>query len=151
MSESPALLKLIALDGDDLPVLSAHVQDATVRPVDIVVEAGRMVLPLNRFVWEAPASRRRFFARHERRNAVLDVAHIHSMKAKGIDRQDADAVLSMLALVFTTAEDDEQFDRLTLTFAGGAELELQVDGLEARLTDLGGAWATRSRPDHPAA
>ncbi len=151
MSETPALLKLIALDGDDLAVLSAHVQDATVRPADIVVADGRMVLPLNRFVWEAPASRRRFFPRHERRNAVLDVAHVRATKAKGVDRQDGDAVMSLLSVVFAPASDSEPLDRLTVTFAGGGELVLDIDGLEARLTDLGGAWATRSRPDHRAA
>lgn len=148
MSETPALLKLLALDGDDLPVLSAHMQDATVRPGDITVENRRLVLPLNRFVWEAPASRRRFFPRHERRNAVLDVAHVRGIKAKGINRTDEDGVLSMLALTFTPAAEDGQLDRLTVAFAGGAELALDMDGLEARLTDLGGAWAARSRPDH---
>ncbi len=151
MSETPALLKLIALDSDDLAVLSAHLQDATVRPADIVVEGGRMVLSLNRFVWEAASSRRRFFPRHERRNAVLDVAHVRATKAKGIDRQDEDAVLSLLSVTFTVASGGEALDRLTVTFAGGAELLLDVDGLEARLTDLGGAWATRLRPDHRAA
>ncbi len=148
MSDTPALLKLIALDGDDLPVLSAHLQDATVRPADIVVEKGRLVLPVNRFVWEAPASNRKLFARHERRNAVLDVGHVRSLKAKGVARQDDDAVLSLLSLTFDAATGEEKRDRLTITFAGEAELVVDIDGLEARLTDLGGAWATRSRPDH---
>src|SRR5256885_8462118 len=49
-----APLKLIALDADDLAVISAHVQDARVQTCDIIWRQGekRLVIGLNRLDWE---------------------------------------------------------------------------------------------------
>ncbi|MCK0198640.1 DUF2948 family protein [Ancylobacter sp. 6x-1] len=48
-------LKLIALDGEDLAILSAHLQDAVVRVGDMVFlqREHRFALLANRFDWEA--------------------------------------------------------------------------------------------------
>ena len=48
-------LKLIALDQDDLEVVSTHLQDAVVKVADIVwlPAEKRLVLGLDRFDWEA--------------------------------------------------------------------------------------------------
>ena len=48
------LLKLVALDGDDIEVVSAHLQDASVKPADIRWRPGerRIVVALDRFDWE---------------------------------------------------------------------------------------------------
>ena len=62
-------LKLIALDADDLAVISAHVQDARVQAADIIWRQGekRLVVGMSRLDWEqtlagetdpAPAGRR---------------------------------------------------------------------------------------------
>ena len=47
-------LKLIALDADDLAVISAHVQDARVQTSDIVwrQDEKRLVVGMNRLDWE---------------------------------------------------------------------------------------------------
>ena len=47
-------LKLLALDEDDLKVMSAHVQDAVMKVGDLqfLPAAKRFVLPMNRFAWE---------------------------------------------------------------------------------------------------
>jgi hypothetical protein len=49
-----ALLKLIALDADDLAVISAQVQNAQVQAVDIIWRPGekRLVVGLDRLDWE---------------------------------------------------------------------------------------------------
>ena len=46
-------LKLVALDKDDVEVVSAHVQDALVKVADILwrPRAHRFVMALNRFDW----------------------------------------------------------------------------------------------------
>ena len=46
-------LKLIALDADDLAVISAHVQDARVQPADIIWRQAekRLVIGMNRLDW----------------------------------------------------------------------------------------------------
>ena len=47
-------LKLLALDTEDLEVISAHVQDAVVRVADMGYARGdhRFALLMNRFDWE---------------------------------------------------------------------------------------------------
>ena len=51
---TPEQLKLIALDADDLAVISAHVQDARVQASDIVwrQDEKRLVVGMNRLDWE---------------------------------------------------------------------------------------------------
>ena len=50
----PAPLKLIALDADDLAVISAHVQDARVQAADIIwrQDEKRLVVGMSRLDWE---------------------------------------------------------------------------------------------------
>jgi len=52
------LLKLVALDKEDLEIVSAHLQDAVVKVGEIVwqPEDHRLVVGLNRFDWEAASS-----------------------------------------------------------------------------------------------
>ena len=75
-SSNDELLRLVALDAEDLAILSAHVQDAVLRVKDInwLPRKGHFVLGLNRFVWEKAAAgswRKREF---ERRRAALHLA-----------------------------------------------------------------------------
>ena len=53
MTVCPEELKLVALDKDDIEVVSAHVQDALVRVGDIFWQPRehRFVMALNRFDW----------------------------------------------------------------------------------------------------
>ena len=53
-------LKLIALDREDIEVVSAHLQDAVVKAADIRWRPAekRVVVALNRFDWEAAQRRR---------------------------------------------------------------------------------------------
>ena len=48
-------LKLVALDGDDIEVVSTHLQDAVIKAADIHwrPSENRVVVGLNRFDWEA--------------------------------------------------------------------------------------------------
>ncbi len=62
------LLKLIALDNDDVEVISTHLQDAVLKVGDIVWRPSerRLVLGLNRFDWEAAVDAAPSCARHGR-------------------------------------------------------------------------------------
>ncbi len=53
MAVCPEELKLVALDKDDIEVVSAHVQDARVRVGEILWEPRdhRFIMPVNRFDW----------------------------------------------------------------------------------------------------
>jgi len=140
------LLKLAALDEEDLKIISAHVQDAVLKVGDLVFRPRekRFVAGMNRFVWE---KKQQFFNRSsERRRSVLHFDRVLSVQAAGIDREKPDDVLSLLALRFTPGE--MPAGALELLFSGGATIRLEVECIEARLTDLGAAWETASRPTH---
>lgn len=141
------LLKLIALDADDLAIVSAHVQDAVAKVGDIAFFPAqkRFVLPLHRFAWEIEAGRFRK-PHNERRNSFLHFDRVLSVKATGIDREKAKDVLSLLAISFAPGE--EPAGIIELVFAADAAIRLEVEVIEARLADLGGAWGASSRPDH---
>ncbi len=140
-------LKLIALDTQDLEIVSAHVQDAVIKVADLTYIAGekRFVLAMNRFVWE---NRPGFFTRrHERRRAALHFEGVRAVKSIGFAREGAEDVLSLLAVRFEPGSEAPS-GFIELTFSGGAAVRLEVDFVEARLSDLGAAWETGSRPVH---
>ncbi|MBN9241779.1 MAG: DUF2948 family protein [Mesorhizobium sp.] len=139
-------LKLLALDEDDLKVMSAHVQDAVMKVGDLqfLPAAKRFVLPMNRFAWEVKTG---FFRRHnERRQAVLHFDRVLGAKTSGIRRDEPDDVLSLLAVSFVPI--NAPAGLVELIFSGGGTVVLDVECIEARLADVGGAWQAAARPVH---
>ena len=137
------LLRLAALDEQDLTIVSAHVQDAVVRVGDLKLISAqkRFLVPMNRFAWEGKATNT-----PERRNSVLHFDRVNAVQTSGIARDKADDVLSLLAVGFEAG--DLPAGAVTLVFSGGAAIRLEVEVIEARLADLGGAWEASSRPRH---
>jgi Protein of unknown function (DUF2948) len=142
------MLKLVALDEEDLAIISAHVQDAVmkVEHLDYAKASSQFILTMNRFAWEAGAGGRR--AGDERRLSVLNFARVTSVKAHRINPRKKADVLSLLAIRFLPS--DPPGGAIELVFAGDASIRLDVECIEARLTDTGGAWAASSRPAHRA-
>ncbi|MER8994942.1 MULTISPECIES: DUF2948 family protein [unclassified Mesorhizobium] len=139
-------LKLVALDDQDLSIISAHVQDAVMKVSDLeyLPSVKRFVLTMNRFVWEAKSG---FLRRHnERRQAVLHFDRVLGAKTSGIARDKPDEVLSLLAISFLAL--DKPAGIVELIFSGGGAIMLDVECIEARLADVGGAWEATSRPVH---
>ncbi|MCJ8310067.1 MAG: DUF2948 family protein [Rhizobiaceae bacterium] len=144
-------LKLMALDADDLLVLSAHVQDSVLLSAEIEFDPnkGLLFLPINRFAWEAPSARRLFFKKYQRRRSVLHFSKIKSLKSSGVDRSSASEVQSVLSITFQASpQEDDPGGQIQLDFAGGGGLLLDVECIEAQLTDLGAAWKASSKPQH---
>lgn len=143
-----APLKLAALDGEDLLVISAHVQDAVLRASDLVWSAARkrFALAMNRFAWEAVPEGKRRATQYQRRQTALHFDRVTAVKSTGIDRRQPDRILSLLAIEFEPS--DEPAGEVKLVFAGGAEIRLSVECIEAQLTDLGAAWTTSAKPGH---
>ncbi|MER2606687.1 MAG: DUF2948 family protein [Siculibacillus sp.] len=139
-------LKLLALDAEDLAIVSAHVQDAVLKVGDIHWRADekRLVLGLNRFAWETTDGRRtRGF---ERRRAALHFSRVTSVKAAHLSPSEPDVVVELLAVRFE--ETDAPSGVVELVFAGGAAMRLEVECLEVGLADLGAVWATPHCPNH---
>lgn len=141
------LLRLAAVDEEDLAVLSAHVQDAVLKVADLIwlPKERRFAMAMNRFVWEGEADGRH--PPNQRRRSALTFDRVTNVRSAGIDRARPDAVLELLALSFAVGE-EAPAGRITLVFAGGAAVELEAEVIEARLADLGPAWAAAARPSH---
>jgi hypothetical protein len=141
----PDRLKLAALDAEDLAVISAYVQDAILKVGDLVYlpQEKRFVVAMNRFIWEKAGGRR---ADYERRRAALTFDRVTSAKTSHIRRDRPDAVLELLAVSFDAT--DTPGGVVNLVFAGDGMVRLEVECIEARLADLGAAWATAAKPSH---
>jgi len=138
-------LKLVALDKEDLEIVSAHLQDALVNPTEILWRPSerRVVIGLNRFDWEAAHGNA---PEYRRRSAALRFERVLSCKALNVDPSSKDDVLNLLAVDFR--QGDPPAGVVILTFSGGAALRLDVECLEAEFADLGSVWVTAACPDH---
>jgi Protein of unknown function (DUF2948) len=150
-------LKLVALDKDDIEIVSAHVQDALVKIADIWWQPReqRFVMALNRFDWmnaadaEGAKSPDLVAADYRRCRTALRFERVNVCKCRGLDQSDKNAMLNLLAVEF--AERDSPAGIVTLTFSGGGAIRLEVECLEAELVDLGEVFAAALCPDHFAA
>jgi hypothetical protein len=127
-------LKLIALDEDDLAVISAHVQDARVQTADIIWRQGekRLVIGMNRLDWEQTLSGE---TTPRRLIAALRFDRVLSCKSRNIDLDAPETVLDLVGIEFYPGEDPG--GSAMLLFAQGGALRLDVECLECELTDLG--------------
>jgi hypothetical protein len=127
-------LKLIALDADDLAVISTHVQDARVQPSDIIwrQREKRLVIGMNRLDWEQKLSGR---TEPSRLVAALRFDRVLACKSRRIDLASADAPLELVGIEFHANEPPGGC--AILMFADGSALRLDVECLECQLTDLG--------------
>ena len=138
-------LKLLALDTEDLDVISTHVQDAVVRVADMgyARRDRRFALLMNRFDWQSGTGRR---DKGVRKRAALHFDSVQSVVTNGYDPAAPEGVLELLAITFKPV--DGPAGIIELSFAGGGTVRLGVECLEARLSDLGAAWAAAARPAH---
>ena len=138
-------LKLLALDTEDLEVISAHVQDAVVRVPDMGYARGdrRFALLMNRFDWETGNGRR---DKGLRKRAALHFDAVQSVVTAGFDPASQQGVLELLDIAFQPI--DCPAGIIELRFAGGGTVRLGVECLEARLADLGAVWAAAAKPAH---
>lgn len=127
-------LHLLAVDGKDLEVVSALMQDAAVRTGDIAYDARAHVLALvaNRYRWEARA--------RSRARAGLRIGSVTRARRRNWPTSD-EAVLELLAIRADGAT-------LVLDFAGGSSLRLDVEAIDLTMEDLTGPWGTRTTPAH---
>src|SRR5437773_8719520 len=127
-------LKLIALDADDLAVISTHVQDARVQTFDIIWRQGekRLLVGMNRLDWEQTLSGE---TAPRRLVAVLRFDRVLSCKSRNIDLGAPEIALELVGIEFHPGE--APGGSAVLMFSQGGALRLDVECLECELTDLG--------------
>jgi hypothetical protein len=136
-------LKLRAIDAEDLAMISAILQDALVAPSDLAFQRGRFGGVLVRFCREErtrPAD-----APIRQVKCALSLGTVTAVRLRGVDRH-ATAPLEVLAL--SAGEDDERPRHVTMHFAGGGALRIEVERLDLRLEDIGDPWGTSLVPHH---
>ena len=144
MDETADPLRLVALDDEDLAVISANLQDALISIGDIAYlpDDKRFALAGKRFDWVKAAHggcRRCAVGLHFER--VLGVAR------SGFQQSETGRELNLLAIEFEPTE--APAGHVTLTFSGGAAIRLSVECLEGQMRDLGPCWPCETRPAHP--
>ncbi|MBB5047978.1 hypothetical protein HNR60_002737 [Rhodopseudomonas rhenobacensis] len=128
------LLKLIALDADDLAVISAHVQDARLHAGDIVwrQQEKRLVLGLSRPDWDQTLAGEPLPGRLI---AALRFDRVLACKSRNIELNTPGAILELLGIEFYPG--DAPGGAALLMFRNGGALRLDLECLECELTDLG--------------
>ena len=135
------MLRLTALDSEDLAIISAQMQDAVLLAGDMSYDPKRkqFVVLANRFAWDDAET-------PQRRRTGLHFDRVLKVTTLNMSHLEKDEVLSLLSVTF--AELDAPSGEVLLTFADGATLRLSVECLEAQMSDLGPAWAAIAVPHH---
>ncbi|WP_159728245.1 DUF2948 family protein [Methylosinus sp. Ce-a6] len=143
-SPQPEGLRLQAMDAEDLSCLSALLQDALVRVGDIAFlpEKRRFAFVGCRYDWAAAEQGRR-----ERCHSGVHFDGVRRVRRLKIALDRPEAILELLAVTFEPAAEPPG-GVVTLIFAGGAAISLDVECVEARLQDLGSRWGVRACPSH---
>jgi hypothetical protein len=146
MAEAHNLLKLAAFDADDLQIISLQMQDAILKVGNIkyLPRHRKVALVANRFDWDQ--AERQVDAPYRRRLSGLQFTRVTSLKSRKIRQDDRDAVLMLLSISFEPR--DPPSGDIVLCFAGGGDLRLEVECIEAQLQDLGPEWKTPAKPVH---
>jgi hypothetical protein len=135
-------LRLLAEDTEDLAIIAAALQDAVGKIGEIHYEAAarQLTLVLNRYRWEAdgPAA--------ERVRAGLQFGGVLSVQARKLRRDAPEAVIELLTIDFEPAE--APGGAVVLSFAGGGDLRLEVECIDAALADVSAPWPTKRTPAH---
>ena len=143
-AEPARLLRLIALDPDDLSVMSAHLQD-TLIPIDSLAylpKEKRFALVGRRFDWVEAAA-----GGCQRWQTGLHFESVRAVARAGFEQTETDRVLNLLAIGFEAGE--APGGTIIMTFSGGAAIRLEVECVEAQMRDLGERWRCDTQPSHP--
>jgi hypothetical protein len=147
-SEQP--LRLRALDIEDLPVISALIQDAVLPATEMtwLPAKNRFAMLLNRFRWEDRDNAAQHNRKFERVQSMLVVDTVSKAAFSGINPNDPNEVLSILSIEFSPT--DAPSGILTLNLSGDGAIALTVECLEVTLKDVTRPYIapSGSAPDH---
>lgn len=142
------VVRLRAVDTEDIRVVSALLQDAIIPVADMAFlpDEQQFVIMASRFRWEGgvrddgptPDEGAEGSARIQ---CAVRFTGVTAVRRRGIDLRRRGAFLSLLAL-------EPVEGALLLRLAGGADIRLEGASIECRLSDRGDPWPTRNRPDH---
>jgi len=145
-------LRLRAIDAMDLSVIAAHLQDAIAQVGDMAYQPQkrRFAMMLNRFMWEDVEDDKGEGPKaddgYRRVRSALHFDGVHRVQTQGLRLGAKEAVAELLTLAFEPQS--EPAGTIKMTFAGGGAIKLDVECLDAWLTDVSAPWPTPHRPGH---
>ncbi len=147
-------LRLRAIDQVDLSVIAAHLQDAIAKISDMGFEAKkrRFAVLFNRFMWEDVEDDKGKGAKPDKNapfrrvRTALHFDGVLRVQSTGLRLANSQALATLLTLKFEQVSDPA--GAITLTFAGGGALKLEVECLDVWLNDVSAPWSTPHRPGH---
>lgn len=149
-------LKLTARDAEDLRVIAACLQDGLTRMAEMTYlpRERRFAAVFNRFMWETLNDGTGADTEGTLYNRVSSGIHfdgVMSARLQGIQRDAPDAWLELLTISIDGpegAEDGAADQSITLVFAGGGHIRLEVECIDCALSDMGAPWTTQNLPKH---
>jgi hypothetical protein len=125
-----------------LEIIAAALQDAVGKIGDIRYDAAarQVTLVLNRFRWESDERMA------ERVRTGLQFGGVLSVQARKLRRDAPDAVVELLTIEFEAGEAPGGV--IQLSFAGGGDLRLEVECVDAALADVSTPWPAKGTPAH---
>tara|TARA_B100001146_G_C16137833_1_gene415370 strand:+ start:600 stop:1046 length:447 start_codon:yes stop_codon:yes gene_type:complete len=138
-------LKLLALNDDDLKVLSAHLQDSVVLVKDIIFlkKSRTFLMMVNRFMWEDIELG--IFRENKRIRCAVKFENVLEVKSRNISQKKKDKILELLSI---DSEVKNNKKELLITFAGNNEIILIVEEINILLDDVGLPWKVKHIPKH---
>ena len=138
-------LKLLALNDDDLKVLSAHLQDSVILVKDIIFlkKSRTFLMMVNRFMWEDIELG--IFRENKRIRCAVKFENVLEVKSRNISQKKKDKILELLSI---DSEVKNNKKELLITFAGNNEIILIVEEINILLDDVGASWKVKHTPKH---
>ena len=141
-------VRLMASDADDLKVVSALLQDAATLAKDIawLPHQRRFAFIANRYRWEAPEA-------EERVRVGVHFDGVARARVRGFDPTAGERPVTFLSVAFEPAEEPPGgvvhiFCAPDPETGAAVEFALEVDALDAALSDMTRPWAAKGRPAH---
>jgi hypothetical protein len=158
--KKPQRLRLLAEDTDDLTVIAACLQDALAKVSEMTYLPGsrRFVLALSRYRWESEDAQGKSAYAFERVTCGLHFDSVRAVRVRGDVQARPETVLELLTIAATPAAPTaptagagagaEGATTITLLFSGDAAIQLDVECIDAALSDITTPWPVPLRPDH---
>ncbi len=143
-------LRLLAQTTDDLAVISAACQDAVFQRNSLAYDrtAHRFTLEVNRFRWESVPDGGKRADGYDRIRSVIAFDSVLVARSRGLPPRAEDMIFSLLSISFEP-DDEPPGGTVHITLAGGADISLTVECLDATLLDSSASWKTARMPGHP--
>ncbi len=140
-------LRLLAMDKDDLQVVSAALQDAIAHVGDIRFEpkARTLTILFNRYRWEAGGCENNC---GERAYSALQLGDVTRVQQRGMTCEQKGDLVACLAMDFEPGE--APGGAVLFRFCHGGDLRVEVDCIDAVLADVSEPWPAHRAPHHTA-